>query len=469
MSVSLLQIMQWNVGKRREAQLSLLNDKGTMDFDVLLLQEPHSFTPRQQDKPVTATHHYWNSVLPTCFLPGAHGQRFRSMIYVNKRLSYQRIPIESGDLTAVVLKRGEDRILCISAYMAYSRNTRECKEILQQNLNLIEGTLTQVRQKYPQAQLVLGGDFNRHDPLWGRVGRDRLGEAEPLVQFILQHQLWSALPHSTITYHNNGNRQQTTIDLMLIPSMWRPAVQWCKTVEDHGSDHFPITIALQLARQRETRTYKYRCFNNVNWAEVQVALELRLGSIPRVQDKMGLDEAAYNFERIVQQTLFETIPAAKPFPYAKRWWTRELTNLRDKYHKCRNKWTRATQNGNYSEVLKQESKRSRNKYLHAIQVQKKKHWKDFLDDSSNIWKALAYLNQSDKTWTVPDLQVEGRVVEDDKEKAEVLLRTFFPTQPVPEGRAIQEGPTIGQDEILLRGGGLPGYLSIKPTQGTWSR
>lgn len=53
-----LQTLQWNVGKGREAQLSLLNDQRTNDIDVLLLQEPYKHTPSGQGRPVVPQHHY---------------------------------------------------------------------------------------------------------------------------------------------------------------------------------------------------------------------------------------------------------------------------------------------------------------------------------------------------------------------------------------------------------------------------
>ena len=58
MAVKPLQILQWNVGKRPEAQLSLLNDTETNQFDFLLLLEPYRFTLKGQSKPSVPQHHY---------------------------------------------------------------------------------------------------------------------------------------------------------------------------------------------------------------------------------------------------------------------------------------------------------------------------------------------------------------------------------------------------------------------------
>lgn len=456
MSVNQLRILQWNVGKRREPQLSLLNDRNTQLYAVLLIQEPNNFTPKDQDTPIVPSHHYWEPILPHTRILGAYGKRFRSMIYVQKRESFQQIEVDSPDLTAVVLKRGSLRILCISAYTAQTSSPAESLTVLQTNIKLIEDTISKTRANHPDIQIVIGGDFNRHDTLWGKVASGRAGEGEPILQLILDYQLWSALPQGTVTYHNNGNTHQSTIDLMLVPVGWRQTVQWCKTLPDHASDHRPISLATQLIEDTPPKEYRFGSFNNADWEEIREALRDRLGPAPIPLNAAGLDQAASNLEATIQQILQETIPAAKPLPYSNRWWTQELTQLQKRYHQARNKWTRAVKNGTFPIILRTLSVNSRNEYTYAIQNRKRTHWASFLDDSDNIWKALSYLKNSKRTLKLPTLQVEDRSLEEDTEKADALLNTFFPPQPIPtatyETEAIPEprewDPTLYRDLTL---------------------
>src|SRR5277367_1636315 len=158
-----LQVLQWNVGKRREAQLSLLNDQQTNDYDFLLIAEPFRFTPKGQSKPIVPQHHYWEAVLPTKWVRTAYQPfNFRSMIYVNKRFKYQQVPIPSSDLTAILVKN-QDPLLIISAYIEYNQTPTVCKRILEQNLQHIRTTFQKAYQENPNTKLVLAGDFNRHD------------------------------------------------------------------------------------------------------------------------------------------------------------------------------------------------------------------------------------------------------------------------------------------------------------------
>jgi hypothetical protein len=65
-------------------------------------------------------------------------------------------------------------------------------------------------------------------------------------------------------------------------------------------------------------------------------------------------------------------------------------------------------------------------------MQKKQHWKDFLDDPNNVWKAASYAKPSGAAMDVPELVVGERHYQSDREKATVLMDTFFPMPPMPE-------------------------------------
>ena len=62
---------------------------------------------------------------------------------------------------------------------------------------------------------MLAGDFNQHDQLWG--GEDvtlvRQGEADPIIDLMIEHALSSLLPRGTKTWQCGD--YETTIDLVL--------------------------------------------------------------------------------------------------------------------------------------------------------------------------------------------------------------------------------------------------------------
>jgi hypothetical protein len=85
-------------------------------------------------------------------------------------------------------------------------------------------------------------------------------------------------------------------------------------------------------------------------------------------------------------------------------------------------------------------------YSSATEKQKKKHWHEFLNDNQNVWTALKYLEKYGKRSRLPPLQKPGAekgvVVEENPEKAELFLQTFFPKQPEPESQVRQPEPQL---------------------------
>lgn len=66
-----------------------------------------------------------------------------------------------------------------------------------------------------------------------------------------------------------------------------------------------------------------------------------------------------------------------------------------------------------------------------MKKQKREHWKAFLADPSNVWKAGAFTKSQRFTNKLPVLQTSTNTAETDEEKAQMLLTHFFPSQSSP--------------------------------------
>ena len=125
---------------------------------------------------------------------------------------------------------------------------------------------------------------------------------------------------------------------------------------------------------------------------------------------------------------------AKPSPYAKRWWTTDLTNLRRAYTHQRNQVRAFRRRGLALEPLERQANEAAKEYHNAIRRQRKAHQQEFLQDDVNIWQAAWFLDSSGSPAfdVVPPLvRRDDSTTQGKEQQAEELLKTFFP--PLPQG------------------------------------
>ena len=278
---------------------------------------------------------------------------------------------------------------------------------------------------------VVAGDFNRHDQLWGGqdvLVRQRQGEADPIVDFIGDFSLHSLLPRGVKTWARNG--QESTIDLIFASDELAATLIKCKVHEvEHGSDHRAIETTFDIAPP-ERIVVQRLLLKNAPWNAIRQRIATAFQSTPLA---LGIQAQTDQLMTIVLEAIHALTPKAKPSPYAKRWWTTDLTNLRRTYTYQRNQARTHRRIGTISQSLEQRAREAAKEYHDAIRRQKKAHWQEFLQDDANIWQAARYLGPSDSPAfdKIPPLErTDKSITQGKEEQAEELLKTFFP--PLPE-------------------------------------
>ena len=147
-----------------------------------------------------------------------------------------------------------------------------------------------------------------------------------------------------------------------------------------------------------------------------------------------LEVAVERLEAAVNGVLEEHVARARPSLYAKRWWTDELKTLRRSLSAARNRLTTVRRRGVDVAEAAASVKLVRRLYMDKIEQCKREHWTEFLDNCDNIWKAYAYTKAGRASHGIHVLKVGDMEVTDDREKADLLLSSFFPVPPRPVDR-----------------------------------
>ena len=169
-------VLQANARKSREGQEALFNDARLRRFGAIAMQEPHCFTSQDGKAIVTpVSSSVWIQHLPT--KTSSSRWPVRSCLWTHKDIRTTQIPVQSHDLTAILLHLHNMTVLLVSVYIPpigtaeWGPPSRlQDSRHLQHRVRLLRDAVNSVRALHAQVEVLRLGDFNRHDHLWGGDG-----------------------------------------------------------------------------------------------------------------------------------------------------------------------------------------------------------------------------------------------------------------------------------------------------------
>jgi ribonuclease HI len=434
------------------AQDALYNDQELWEFDLILMQEPH-YCDFNGNIHITGIGANFEVIKPKINTSGDQDSRIRSCIWAHRNNEYIQLPTDDNDSTIIILQRANRNILVASIYIpSNTRNKEEDEYQLACRMQELQRIIDREKSVNPRLEILIAGDFNRHDSLWGGPSvalEQRQGEGAKVIDFLEQNNLQLLAPRGVATWERG--EWKSTIDLIMASERLSEDTIKCKIWDnEYGSDHRAIHTAISMDQDQELPQVERYLIQKADWKAVRETIKQTLVSAPFPTS--NVEEMQQYIQHTTEDAIEQHCPKAKPSTYGKRWWTPDLTALRRNYTWTRNIARSRRRQGNRDANLEAATKMARHDFHHAIKKQKKQHWNEFLDDAKNIWKATRYLNPGagssfGRIAAIKDQR--GEVTQDKPSMAKELLASFFPPPPEPQ----QPDQTTDNDaeQFLLRG------------------
>jgi len=98
-------------------------------------------------------------------------------------------------------------------------------------------------------ELIIAGDFNWHDQLWGGVVGlpDHQGEAAPIIELMAELDLQTPNPRGERTWYSHDYRFSSTVDIVLATPEFMNDIYRC-TIDGtkHRCDHLAIRTEMAV-------------------------------------------------------------------------------------------------------------------------------------------------------------------------------------------------------------------------------
>ena len=298
-----------------------------------------------------------------------------------------------------------------------------------------------------EAHLLWVGNFNRHHPHWDDPNdnrlftREALKAANALIEAVATLGLDLALPSGLPTHIHNVTKKWTRLDQVFLSEHSSELLISCDTetrFRSINTDHLPIVTKLSLESPSSPPS-SLPNFRDVDWSEFRENLSRRLaplGDPAPILNQDRLNASCDSLTEAIQESIKDCVPSSVICAKSKRWWTKELTQMRRNMNKLGRQSYKLRNNPAHpahSEHLEAEKL-----YDRTLDRTKRQHWRDWLEraEDPDIWTIHKYTSQPSTDGAkarIPALKYkrDNREVtaSTNTEKAQALAKSFIPAKP----------------------------------------
>lgn len=251
---------------------------------------------------------------------------------INNELFYTDNGFESIYLKIKITK--DINIIISSCYRNPTKNLNEF------NYSLFNQELVEARKisKY----IIIGGDFNAYNPVWGSNKLDLIGET---IYDICSNNSFKINEFNTSTFRDANENTVAVLDLVIYTKETEYLLNYIKIDEDDyyiGSDHKPITYSLNNTYYTDNiinSTHFTWNFNTNKINEANKVAELYfhnlLKQLPTNYENNIelLNKTITKWNNIIIQVTKEVFGEKEVSNRSRIWWTSRLSRLRNKSRK----------------------------------------------------------------------------------------------------------------------------------------
>ena len=271
----------------------------------------------------------------------------------------------------------------------------------------LEHLLTQI-----QGPVMILGDFNSHNPLWGS---EHLTPKGRLIENFISKNDLCLYNDGSYTFLHSGNGTYSAIDLSFASPSLFDRFSWEVHDDCCGSDHFPV-ILQAIEDDNHTKPQRWK-FKQADWPTFKSLCSLQLNN-RTFESEDPIPDFSNTLLDIAEKTIPKSSISSKP---RKPWFDDECKQVIKERKKSEKAFRRSPCHSKLSSFRIHRAKARR-----TIKSKKRASWKQFVSSINNrtpmnkIWNMINRIKGRKNSATVKHLSVNANLITDKLDIANTL-------------------------------------------------